>query len=136
MIFSRPCKPGKKFHLPLKFRGLFSAMRKRIFYLSVNVSGEILPQGQVWFLPSHSRRHPGRDIPGPGTTHNGNDNNVSPCLVFRPFQIIIRLTFFTPSLTAHLIQKFCVNIVKFKSFLKDLLIKQATTKEVIFSTNF
>jgi hypothetical protein len=40
------------------------------------------------------------------------------------FQIIIRLTFLTPSLTARLIPE------------EILLIKQATTKEVIFSTNF
>ena len=36
------------------------------------------------------------------------------------FQIISCLTFSTPSLTIRLIQKFYANIVKFKSFLKNL----------------
>jgi len=35
-----------------------------------------------------------------------------------PSQIVSRLTFFTPNLTSHLIQKICANIVKFKSLLK------------------
>jgi len=39
--------------------------------------------------------------------------------VLPPSQIVSRLTFFTPSLTARFIQKICVNIVKFKSFLKS-----------------
>jgi hypothetical protein len=39
--------------------------------------------------------------------------------VLPPFQIVSRLTFFTPSLTTRLIQKICTNIVKFKSFLKN-----------------
>jgi len=39
--------------------------------------------------------------------------------VLPPSQIVRRLTFLTSSLTTRLIQKIYVNIVKFKSFLKN-----------------
>ena len=42
------------------------------------------------------------------------------CLLLPPFQIVVRLTFLTLSLTTRLIQKLCANIAKFKSFLKIL----------------
>ena len=42
-------------------------------------------------------------------------------LILSPFQIIGHLTFLlTSSLTTRLVQKIYVNIVKFKSFLKNL----------------
>jgi hypothetical protein len=40
-------------------------------------------------------------------------------IILNPFQIIVCLSFFTPTLTTRLIQKICANIVKFKSFLKN-----------------
>jgi hypothetical protein len=41
-------------------------------------------------------------------------------------QIITRLTFFTSTLTARLIQKNCATIVKFKSFLKKTFVNKAS----------
>ena len=39
------------------------------------------------------------------------------CILLPPFQIVVCLTFLILSLIAHLIQKICANIAKFKSFL-------------------
>ena len=55
-------------------------------------------------------------------------------LTSSPSQVIRRLTFLTSSLTTRLIQKIYGNI---QVILEELLlINQATTKEVIFCTNF